>query len=113
MTVTGVRDNVLGSFAPEIRLTRAGMSHEGARRRERVNLEEVLAKIVELGQEELHILRKRAEEQTPARDHGQDFHDMQQAADRLDHHAHVLRRLHDKEWASGWRHESLGDVRGG
>lgn len=78
-----------------------------------MNLEEVLAKIVELGQEELHILRKRAEEQTPARDHGQDFHDMQQAADRLDHHAHVLRRLHDKEWASGWRHESLGDVRGG
>jgi hypothetical protein len=72
-----------------------------------VELEEALSKIVELGQEELHIVRKRAEEKTPARDHGQDYHEMQQAADRLDHYAHLLRRLHDSEFGTGWRHESL------
>ena len=77
-----------------------------------MDLEETLAKIVELGQEELHVLRKRAEEKTAARDHGQDFHDMQHAADRLDHYAHQLRRLHDNEFGTGWRHESLSDVRG-
>lgn len=80
-----------------------------------MDLEEVLAKTVELAQEELHIVRKRAEEKTKtsAREHGGDFHEMQHAADRLDHHAHLLRRLHDGEWGSGWRHESLGDVKGG
>jgi hypothetical protein len=72
-----------------------------------VELEEALSKLVELGQEELHIVRKRAEEKTPARDHGQDYHEMQQAADRLDHYAHLLRRLHDSEFGTGWRHESL------
>lgn len=77
-----------------------------------MDLEETLAKIVELAQEELHIVRKRAEEKTAARDHGEDYHQMLRAADRLDHHAHQLRRLHDKEFATGWRHESLGDVRG-
>ena len=45
-----------------------------------MNLEETLAKIVELSQEELSIVRKRGEEKTPARDHGQDFHEMQRAA---------------------------------
>jgi hypothetical protein len=77
-----------------------------------VDLEETLAKLVEVGQEELHVVRKRAEEKTAARDHGQDFHDMQHAADRLDHYAHQLRRLHDAEFGTGWRHESRGDVRG-
>jgi hypothetical protein len=78
-----------------------------------VDLEEALARIVELGREELHIVRKRAEEKTPARDHGQDYHEMEQAADRLDHHAHLLRRLHDNEFPDGWRHESRQDTRGG
>jgi hypothetical protein len=78
-----------------------------------MNLEETLAKIVELSQEELHIVRKRGEEKTPARDHGQDFHEMQRAADRLDHCAHVLRRLHDNELGQNWRHESLNDARRG
>jgi hypothetical protein len=78
-----------------------------------VNLEETLAMIVELGQEELHIVRKRAEEETAARDHGQDYHEMQHAADRLDHYAHLLRRLHDNEFPDGWRHESRQDVRRG
>ncbi len=78
-----------------------------------MNLEETLAKIVELSQEELHIVRKRAEEKTPARDHGQDFHEMQQAADRLDHYAHQLRRLHDNELGQNWRHESRSDTRRG
>jgi hypothetical protein len=78
-----------------------------------MNLEETLAKIVELGQEELHIVRKRGEEKTPARDHGRDFHEMQQAADRLDHYAHLLRRLHDNELGQNWRHESLGDTHRG
>lgn len=78
-----------------------------------MDLEEVLAKIVELGQEELRIVRKRAEEKTAPRDHGQDYHEMEQAADRLDHHAHLLRRLHDNEFSDGWRHESRQDTRSG
>jgi hypothetical protein len=76
-----------------------------------VDLEDTLAMIVELGQEELHIVRKRAEEETAARDHGEDYHEMQRAADRLDHYAHQLRRLHDNEFPDGWRHESRQDVR--
>ena len=78
-----------------------------------MNLEETLAKLVELGQEELHIVRKRGEEKTPARDHGRDFHEMQQAADRLDHYAHLLRRLHDNELGQNWRHESRNDTHRG
>jgi hypothetical protein len=42
-------------------------------------------------------------EKTPARDHGQDDHEMTRAADRLDHHAHLLRRLHDGEFARARR----------
>ena len=53
-----------------------------------MDLEEVLAKVVELGREELSIVRKRAEEKTAARDHGRDFEEMLRAADQLDHHAH-------------------------
>jgi hypothetical protein len=75
-----------------------------------MNLEEALDKIVELSREELHIVRKRNEEKTAARDHGHDFHEMQRAADRLDHYAHLLRRLHDNELGSNWRNESLNDT---
>jgi hypothetical protein len=53
------------------------------------------------------VVRKRAEEKTAARDHGRDFHEMQRAADRLDHYAHQLRRLHGAEFGKDWRHESL------
>jgi Mg2+ and Co2+ transporter CorA len=74
-----------------------------------VDLEEALARVVELGQEELHIVRKRAEEKTPARDSGQDYDEMRRAADRLDHYARLLRRLHDNELGQNWRHESLSD----
>ena len=77
-----------------------------------MSLEETLAKIVELSREELSIVRKRAEEKTAAREHGHDFHEMQNAADRLDHYAHQLRRLHDSEFGQSWRHESLQDVPG-
>jgi hypothetical protein len=77
-----------------------------------VDLEQVLARVAELSREELHIVRKRAEEKTPARDHGHDFHEMTQAADRLDHYAHLLRRLHDNEFGHGWRHESQQDTGG-
>jgi hypothetical protein len=77
-----------------------------------VDLEQTLARIVELGRDELHIVRKRAEEKTPARDHGKDYHEMLQAADRLDHYAHQLRRLHDNEFGNGWRHESRQDTGG-
>jgi hypothetical protein len=77
-----------------------------------VDLEQTLARLVELGREELHIVRKRAEEKTPARDHGKDYHEMLQAADRLDHYAHQLRRLHDNEFGNGWRHESRQDTGG-
>jgi hypothetical protein len=74
-----------------------------------VDLQEVLTRVAELSHEELNIVRKRAEEKTAARDHGQDFHEMQNAADRLDHYAHLLRRLHDNEFGGHWRHESLSD----
>jgi hypothetical protein len=74
-----------------------------------MDLEETLAKVAELSREELSIVRKRAEEKTAAREHGQDFHEMQNAADRLDHYAHQLRRLHDNEFGGNWRHESRSD----
>ena len=47
-----------------------------------MDLQETLEKIVEMAREELHIVRKRAEEKTPARDHGKDYHEAQAAADR-------------------------------
>jgi hypothetical protein len=37
---------------------------------------------------------------------------MLQAADQLDHHAHLLRRLHDGEFEKGWRHDSAEDTSG-
>ena len=74
-----------------------------------MDLQEVLTKVAELSQEELRIVRKRAEEKTAARDHGQDFDEMRRAADELDHHAHLLRRLHDGEFGDHWRHESQSD----
>jgi hypothetical protein len=74
-----------------------------------MDLEETLGKIAELSREELGIVRKRAGEKTAAREHGHDFHEMQQAADRLDHYAHQLRRLHDNEFGGEWRHESRSD----
>ena len=78
-----------------------------------MDLEQALAKVVELGREELRIVRKRAQEKTAARDHGHDFHEMQTAADQLDHHAHLLRRLHDGELGQHWRHASTQDPGGG
>ncbi len=74
-----------------------------------MNLEEVLDKVAELSREELRIVRKRNEERTAARDHGHDFHEMERAADRLDHYAHLLRSLHDNELGQNWRHESRND----
>jgi hypothetical protein len=75
-----------------------------------MTLEETLEKIAELTREELHIVRKRGEEKTAAREHGHDFHEMQHAADRLDHYAHQLRRLHDDEFGGNWRHDSREDA---
>ena len=77
-----------------------------------MDLEEALAKVVELSREELHIVRKRGEEKTPARDSGHDYDEMRRAADRLDHYAHLLRRLHDNELGQDWRHESRSDRAG-
>jgi hypothetical protein len=74
-----------------------------------MNLEQTLEKIVEHAQEELRIVRKRAEEKTAARDHGKDYHEAQTAADQLDHYAHLVRRLHDAEYKGGWRHHSLNE----
>jgi hypothetical protein len=79
------------------------------RRGTTVNLETTLNEIVELAHTELRIVRKRGEERTPARDHGHDFHEMQDAADRLDHLAHRLRRLHDEEFGSRWRRVSASE----
>jgi hypothetical protein len=75
-----------------------------------MTLEETLSKVAELSREELSIVRKRGEEKTAAREHGHDFHEMQHAADRLDHYAHQLRKLHDNEFGGSWRHESRGDA---
>jgi hypothetical protein len=74
-----------------------------------MTLEETLAKVAELSREELGIVRKRGEEKTAAREHGHDFREMQHAADRLDHYAHELRRLHDDEFGQHWRQESRSD----
>ena len=71
-----------------------------------MDLQETLEKVVERAREELHVVRKRAEEKTPARDHGKDYHQAQEAADRLDHYAHQLHRLHDAEYGQGWRRQS-------
>lgn len=72
-----------------------------------MDLEQTLEKIVELAREELHIVRKRTEEKTPARQHGKDYNEAREAADRLDHYAHQLHRLHDAEYPDGWRHHSV------
>ena len=74
-----------------------------------MDLEQTLEKVAELSREELRIVRKRAEERTPARDHGRDYHEAQACADRLDHYAHQLFRLHDAEYPDGWRHHSAAD----
>jgi hypothetical protein len=74
-----------------------------------MDLEATLEKVVELAREELHIVRRRAQEKTPARDHGHEYHEAQNAADRLDHYAHQLHRLHDAEYAQGWRKHSAAD----
>ena len=71
--------------------------------------QQTLEKVVEHAREELHVVRKRAEEKTPARDHGKDYHQAQEAADRLDRYAHQLHRLHDAEYGQGWRRHSAGD----
>jgi hypothetical protein len=88
---------------PGVRLTRLTWS---------VDLEQTLARIVKLSREELSVVRKRGEEKTPAREHGHDFHEMESAADRLDHLAHTLRHVHDQEFGSGWRQESRSDSGG-
>lgn len=74
-----------------------------------MDLEETLEKIVELAREELRLVRKRLEQKTPGRDHGGDYHEAQTSADRLDHYAHQLHRLHDAEYPEGWRHHSSHD----
>jgi hypothetical protein len=74
-----------------------------------MTLETTLNELVEHARTELHIVRKRAEEKTAAREHGHDFHEMQDAADRLDHLAHTLRRLHDEEFGGDWRAQSAND----
>jgi hypothetical protein len=72
-----------------------------------MNFEQALDKIVENAREELRIVRKIAGQKTAARDHGKDYDEAQAAADRLDHYAHLARRLHDDEYKHGWRHETL------
>ena len=89
-----------GVLAPAHKLSQEG---------ENMDLEETLEKLVEVAREELHIVRKRAEDRTPARDHGKDYDEARSAADRLDHYAHELYRLHDAEYQDGWRHHSAAD----
>jgi hypothetical protein len=74
-----------------------------------MNLDETLEKVAELAREELHVLRKREKEKTPARTHSHDYNQGRDAADRLDHYAHRLRTLHDSEYGDGWRHSSAED----
>jgi hypothetical protein len=62
---------------------------------------------VELGREELRIIRKRAGDiTTPARVHGHGYHDLLRAAGRLDYQAHLLPRLHDSGLGGECRRES-------
>ncbi|SEA98041.1 hypothetical protein [Leifsonia sp. 21MFCrub1.1] len=74
-----------------------------------MSLEQTLNELAEYVRTELHIVRKRADEKTAPREHGNDFHEMQQAADKVDHLAHTLRRLHDEEFSGSWRRESAQD----
>ena len=74
-----------------------------------MNLEETLEKVVELAREELHIVRKGSEEKNAAREHGKGYHEAQGAADRLDHYARKLHRLHDAAYQHGWRQMSASD----
>jgi hypothetical protein len=76
---------------------------------EEIDLEETLEKVVELAREELRVVRKRNEEKTAARDHRKGYHETRTAADRLDHYAHQLYRLHDAEYQDGWRQHSARD----
>ena len=76
-----------------------------------MDLQQTLEKVVELAREELHVVRKRNEEKTAARDHGKGYHEAQNAADRLDQYAHQLARLHDAEYPDGWRNHSAGERR--
>jgi hypothetical protein len=63
--------------------------------------------VVELSQEELHIVRKRAEEKTPARDHGQDFDDMKRAARPLRPHAPQAARQRTRQGLAA-REQAVG-----
>jgi hypothetical protein len=67
-----------------------------------MDLEETLNHVVELAREELQIVRKRSHEKTANREHGHDYREAQDAADRLDHYAH---QLHPQ----GWRKRSAAD----
>ncbi|WP_157780312.1 hypothetical protein [Leifsonia xyli] len=74
-----------------------------------MTLEQTLTELAEYVREELSIVRKRGEEKTAPREHGNDFHEMQQAADKVDHLAHTLRKLHDQEFGGTWRRQSAQD----
>ena len=75
-----------------------------------MNLEQTLEKIVELAPRgTLTSCARDPRRRRLPRDHGHDFHEAQTAADRLDHYAHQVRRLHDAEYRKGWRHESAAD----
>jgi hypothetical protein len=74
-----------------------------------VNPETALSEIVEQAQIELHIVRGEQSRRTAARDHGHDFEQMQQSADRVDHLAHLLRRLDHEEFGDRWRKVSAHD----
>ena len=111
LTVPPMPSTLLSRFRTRHRGTTILVIPASVQEGNRVDLEQALTRLVESATEELHIVRKRAEEKTPARDHGHDFHEMETAADRVDHYAHLLRRLHDNELGQGWRHESRQDVR--
>ena len=50
---------------------------------------------------------KQLDGRSKVRDGNKDYHEAQAAADRLDHYAHQLYRLHDAEYADGWRITAL------
>ena len=75
-----------------------------------MDLEETLAKIVELSPaKSCTLCASELRRRRPLAEHGHDFHEMQRAADRLDHYAHLLRRPPDNELGRNWRRESLED----
>ncbi|WP_327086263.1 hypothetical protein OIE66_28490 [Nonomuraea sp. NBC_01738] len=71
-----------------------------------MNIEQALAKLIEHAKAELHLREHRDQEKANNQDHGHDYHQMLQEADRVDRYAAIVRTQHDDSLPGGWRRES-------